>query len=49
MLELADQIERIVPTAIEGSVVRIVGLSAAVAEFPAPVGAVVEIDMPART
>jgi flagellum-specific ATP synthase len=44
VLELADQIERIVPTAIQGSVVRIVGLSAAVAEFPAPVGAVVEIE-----
>ncbi len=44
MLELADQLERIIPTALEGSVVRIVGLSAAVADFPAPVGAVVEIE-----
>jgi flagellum-specific ATP synthase len=44
MLELADQLERITPTALLGSVVRIVGLSAAVADFPAPVGAVVEIE-----
>jgi flagellum-specific ATP synthase len=44
MLALADQLERITPTALLGSVVRIVGLSAAVADFPAPVGAVVEIE-----
>ena len=44
MLELADQLEAIMPTAIEGSVVRTVGMMASVAGFPAPVGAVVEID-----
>ncbi len=44
MLELADQLERIVPTALEGSVVQIVGLTAAVADFPAPLGAVVEVE-----
>ncbi len=44
MLELADQLERIVPTALQGSVVQIVGLTAAVADFPAPLGAVAEIE-----
>ena len=44
MLELADQLDSLMPTALEGSVVRIVGLAAAVADFPAPVGAVVEIE-----
>ncbi len=44
MLELADQLEAIMPTALEGSVVRTVGMMAAVAGFPAPIGAVVEIE-----
>ena len=44
MLELADQLDRIMPTALQGSVVQIVGMTAAVADFPAPVGAVVEIE-----
>jgi flagellum-specific ATP synthase len=44
MLELADQLDSLMPTALEGSVVRIVGLAAAAADFPAPVGAVVEIE-----
>ncbi|HEY2882376.1 MAG TPA: FliI/YscN family ATPase [Pirellulales bacterium] len=43
MLSLVDQLDSLVPTALEGSVVRIVGMTAAVADFPAPVGAVVEI------
>ncbi|HTM55629.1 MAG TPA: FliI/YscN family ATPase [Pirellulales bacterium] len=34
----------IVPAALEGRVVRTMGLAAAVADFPAPVGAVVEIE-----
>src|SRR5262249_13576640 len=34
----------IVPAAVEGRVVRTMGLAAAVADFPAPVGAVVEIE-----
>jgi flagellum-specific ATP synthase len=44
MLDLADQLDCLMPTALEGSVVRIVGMTAAVADFPAPVGAVVEIE-----
>ncbi|HEX3656511.1 MAG TPA: FliI/YscN family ATPase [Pirellulales bacterium] len=41
--ELADQLDSIVPSAIEGSIVRMVGMTAAVADFAAPVGALVEI------
>jgi flagellum-specific ATP synthase len=44
MLTLTDQLDSLMPTALEGSVVRIVGMMAAVADFPAPVGAVVEIE-----
>ena len=43
MLALTDQLDGIMPTALEGSVVRTVGMTAAVAGFPAPVGAVAEI------
>ena len=44
MLDIAEQLAGIMPSALEGSVVRTVGTTAAVADFPAPVGAVVEID-----
>jgi flagellum-specific ATP synthase len=44
MLELADQLQTLIPTALEGSIVRTVGMTAAVADFPAPVGALVEIE-----
>src|SRR4029077_314760 len=44
MLELAEQLAGVMPAALEGSVVQTVGLTAAVADFPAPVGALVEID-----
>jgi FliI/YscN family ATPase len=44
MLELNEQVRRVMPTALWGSVVRIVGATAAVAGLPAPVGAVVEIE-----
>jgi flagellum-specific ATP synthase len=44
MFELADHLSAIMPTALEGSVARIVGMTAAVAGFPAPVGALVEIE-----
>src|SRR5262245_276202 len=37
------QLDAILPTAIAGSIVRTEGLAAAVSGFPAPVGAVVEI------
>ncbi len=44
MLDLEEQLERIMPTALVGSVVRTTGTIAAVADFPAPVGALVEIE-----
>jgi flagellum-specific ATP synthase len=44
MLELADQLDSIMTTSLTGSVVRMTGMTAAVADFPAPVGAVVEIE-----
>lgn len=44
MQTFLDQIASIMPTALTGSVVRTEGLMAAVAGFPAPIGAMVEID-----
>lgn len=44
MYDLIEQLERVMPTALSGSVVRTVGMTAAVADFPAPVGALVEIE-----
>lgn len=44
MLDLVEQLASIAPTALTGSVVRTEGTTAAVADFPAPVGAVVEIE-----
>ncbi|HZZ73862.1 MAG TPA: FliI/YscN family ATPase [Pirellulales bacterium] len=44
MLDLASQLETILPTKLIGSIVRTVGMTAAAADFPAPVGAVVEIE-----
>jgi len=43
MLELTEQLATVLPTALVGSVARTVGMTAAVADFPAPVGALVEI------
>jgi flagellum-specific ATP synthase len=37
------QLDAIMPTALEGSIVRLVGTTASVAGFPAPLGALVEI------
>ena len=42
--EITDQLQMTVPTALCGSIVRTVGMTAAVADFPAPVGALVEIE-----
>ncbi|MEX2112373.1 MAG: FliI/YscN family ATPase [Pirellulales bacterium] len=42
--DLVQQLESVMPTALCGSVVRTVGMTAAVADFPAPVGALVEIE-----
>lgn len=44
MNDLIDQLAAITPTALTGSLVRTEGLVAAVAGFPAPVGALVEIE-----
>jgi FliI/YscN family ATPase len=44
MLDLETQLEAVLPTALLGSVVRTLGMTASVADFPAPVGAIVEID-----
>src|SRR5687768_14799478 len=46
MSELTEQLAAILPTGLEGSVVRMVGTTAAVADFPAPLGALVEIQRP---
>lgn len=43
MLTLDAQLDAIMPTRLEGRIVRIVGMTAAAADFPAPVGAVVEV------
>src|SRR5688500_10169933 len=39
MPEIAEQLATILPTSLEGSVVRTIGTTAAVADFPAPLGA----------
>ena len=44
MWDLSSQLASILPAAISGRVVRTNGLTASVAGFPAPVGAVVEIE-----
>ncbi len=43
MQALAEQLDRVMPAAIFGSVARTVGMTASVAGFPVPVGALVEI------
>ncbi len=43
MSELTEQLDEILSTAVTGSVVRTVGMTASVADFPVPLGAVVEI------
>jgi len=42
--DIFQQLDRVMPTALTGSVVHTVGMTAAVAGFPAPVGALVEIE-----
>jgi len=44
MQAMLDHLERIMPAHLTGSVVRTVGMTIAVADFPAPVGALVEIE-----
>ena len=43
-LELTEQLAGVVTTDLVGTIVRTVGMTAAVADFPAPIGAVVEIE-----
>jgi flagellum-specific ATP synthase len=43
MFEMREQVQRIMPAALTGRVVRIVGTTLAVAGLPAPLGATVEI------
>ena len=43
MTDLCDQLDAIMPTAITGSVAQTVGMTVSAAGFPAPVGAVAEI------
>src|SRR5882724_3985931 len=42
--DLTEQLQMTMPTLLCGSIVRTVGMTAAVADFPAPVGALVEIE-----
>ena len=42
-MDLCDQLPQIMPAALEGTVARIVGMTIAAAGFPAPVGALAEI------
>jgi flagellum-specific ATP synthase len=49
MQEMLEQLDRIMPVQMTGSVVRTAGMTAAVADFPAPVGALVEIDRETST
>lgn len=44
MQDVLDQLDCMMPTALTGSVVRTIGMTAAVAGLPAPVGALVEIE-----
>jgi len=44
MRDLTEELATLAPTAITGSLVRTTGMTASVAGFPAPVGAVVEIE-----
>ena len=41
--DLNDQVFSIMPTALTGSVVRTMGMTVAIADFPAPIGAIVEV------
>ena len=44
MFDLIPQLETVIPSALEGSVVETTGATAAVADLAAPVGAVVRIE-----
>src|SRR5262245_59185311 len=42
--EIQTHLHKALPTALTGRVVRTMGMTAAIADFPAPVGALVEIE-----
>jgi len=44
MSHLLEQLDRVMPTRLEGSVVQTTGMTVSVADFPAPIGAMVEIE-----
>jgi flagellum-specific ATP synthase len=44
VVDIFQHLDRIMPTALTGSVVQTIGMTASVADFPAPVGALVEIE-----
>ena len=44
MYDYREQLAAVMPTALTGSVARTVGMTASVADFPAPVGALVAIE-----
>jgi flagellum-specific ATP synthase len=44
VIDIFQHLDRIMPTALTGSVVQTIGMTASVADFPAPVGALVEIE-----
>lgn len=44
MIAIEEQLEHILPVALTGSVTRLIGLTAAVSGFPAPLGAVCRIE-----
>ncbi len=43
MTDITGQLDNLMPTALVGSVMQTIGMTVAVADFPAPIGAVVEI------
>jgi flagellum-specific ATP synthase len=47
-MDFSEQLEIVMPTALWGSVARTVGMTVSVAGFPAPVGALAEIQRQAR-
>lgn len=49
MLDLLEQLDDITPTGVQGRVSRVTGMTVAVADFPAPLGSVVEIDRDSAT
>jgi len=49
MMDIGQQLETVIPTAITGSVAAMIGMTASAADFPAPVGALAEIERHAES